>query len=83
MPDIEPLTDAEETELSGGIVSSPSDGIAGMSINDAAADIGDEAMSPKEKLERRTAHGDENKKWYKAAKKAEKTAGAANLHLAL
>jgi hypothetical protein len=83
VPDIEPLTDEEESLISGGTVTSPSNGVAGLSINDAAQEIGDEALSPKEKIERRTTHGSENKKWYKAAKRAEKDAGAANMHLAL
>ena len=83
VPDIEPLTDEEEAQLSGGTVSSPNGGVAGLTISEAAAsDVGDEATSPK-KLQRRTTHGEENKKWYKAAKKAEKQAGAANMHLAL
>lgn len=38
---------------------------------------------PSETLEPQTAHIDENKKWYKAAKKAEKVAGVPNVHLAL
>lgn len=83
VPDIEPLTDEEEAEISGGTVSSPTNGVGGLSINDAAPEIGDEELSPTQVLERRTAHGDENKKWYKAAKKAEKHAGAPNTHLAL
>ena len=60
-----------------------SGGVAGLSINDAAREIGEDELSPKQKIERRTTHGDENKKWYKAAKRAEKDAGAANVHLAL
>lgn len=83
VPDIDPLTDEEETLLSGGTVTSPSDGVAGLSIKDATQEVGDDGLSPKKKIERRTTHGDENKKWYKAAKRAEKDAGAANMHLAL
>ena len=37
----------------------------------------------KEKLARRTTHSEENKKWYKEAKKAEKVDGAPYMHLAL
>ena len=34
-------------------------------------------------IKRRTTYSEENKKWYKAAKKAEKKSGAPNMHLAL
>ena len=51
---------------------------------DAASASTDPANeTPKEKLARRTTHSDENSKWYKAAKKAEKRSGAPNVHLAL
>jgi glutathionyl-hydroquinone reductase len=38
---------------------------------------------PKRMIKRRTTHGEANAKWYKAAKKAEKKAGAPPIHLAL
>lgn len=86
VPDIEPLNDEEESKLSGGTVTSPNgaESLAGLSIDDASATSpnGGDEFEPK-KLQRRTTHGEENKKWYKAAKKAEKQAGAANMHLAL
>jgi hypothetical protein len=82
VPDIEPLTDEEEALLSGGTVTTPVNGVGGLSINDAAPNLGGEEMSAKEAQARRMAHRDENKKWEKAAKKAEKDAGAANMHLA-
>ena len=39
--------------------------------------------TPRQALQRRTTYSDENKKWVKAAKKAEKSSGAPNVHLAL
>ncbi len=38
---------------------------------------------PRRMIKRRTTHSDVNAKWYKAAKKAEKKAGAPPIHLAL
>ena len=38
---------------------------------------------PRRMIKRRTTYNDENAKWYKAAKKAEKKAGAPPIHLAL
>lgn len=87
VPDIEPLTDEEEQILARGAATNRSeklDGqLAGVHINDAAPGLGDGDLSSEQKIERRTTYEDENKKWYKAAKKAEKKAGAANMHLAL
>lgn len=40
-------------------------------------------IDPQRKIQRRTTHGEENAKWVKAAKKAEKKSGAPNMHLAL
>jgi glutathionyl-hydroquinone reductase len=77
LPPIHPLTDEEEQELSGATVTSPVEGSNGTNL--ASLSINDDAKSNGGK---RTAHKDENAKWYKAAKKAEKQAGAANLHLA-
>ncbi|KAL2416462.1 Glutathione S-transferase omega-like 2 [Exophiala dermatitidis] len=37
---------------------------------------------PRRVIQHRTAHSDENAKWYKAAKKAEKKSGAPTVHLA-
>ena len=58
IPNIDPLTDEEEQQLTGGTVQSPNGQMASMSITDAS----DEGFSPK--LERRTTHNDENEKWY-------------------
>ncbi len=55
-------------------------------IRSPGSTVGDgdeEESDPKQKIERRTTHSEENAKWYKAAKKAEKKAGAPNVHLAL
>lgn len=38
---------------------------------------------PRRMIKRRTTYNEENAKWYKAAKKAEKKSGAPNIHLAL
>ncbi|KIX01318.1 uncharacterized protein Z518_09043 [Rhinocladiella mackenziei CBS 650.93] len=38
---------------------------------------------PRRMIKRRTTHSEENAKWYKAAKKAEKKSGAPTMHLAL
>jgi len=38
---------------------------------------------PRRVIKRRTTYGEENAKWYKAAKKAEKKQGAPSMHLAL
>lgn len=38
---------------------------------------------PRRMMKRRTTYGEENAKWYKAAKKAEKKSGAPTMHLAL
>ncbi|RMZ83437.1 hypothetical protein DV737_g1537, partial [Chaetothyriales sp. CBS 132003] len=50
-------------------------------LTPASTDPAGEA--PKQQLQGRTTHSDENAKWYKAAKKAEKSSGAPNVHLAL
>ena len=88
-PDIDPLTDEEEQEQLGSAatvlspVEGTNGGLANLGISEAASPTGDEELSPKEKLERRTTYQDENAKWYKKAKKAEKKSGAPNMHLAL
>ena len=55
-------------------------------VRDADSAVGDgdaKEQDPKQEVKRRTTHSEENAKWYKAAKKAEKKAGAPNVHLAL
>lgn len=42
-----------------------------------------EEPSVRQKIKRRTTYSEENQKWYRAAKKAEKKSGAPNMHLAL
>jgi glutathione S-transferase len=59
----------------------------------AAATDGTASQSPegadgaepniRQEIKRRTTHSEENKKWYRAAKKAQKESGAPNMHLAL
>ncbi|EXJ88695.1 glutathione S-transferase [Capronia coronata CBS 617.96] len=68
--------------------------IFGTDVDSPATNKGDEddggtgvdeegEFHPRRVVQHRTAHGDENAKWYKAAKKAEKQEGAPSLHLAL
>lgn len=83
VPDIEPLTDAEEQALihghrrSDGDVDGITAPLAGAALEDAA-----NIKDPENKQRSRQAYSDENKRWEKAARRAEKEAGAANLHLA-
>ncbi|KAI1623034.1 glutathione S-transferase [Exophiala viscosa] len=57
-------------------VTSPGGATASTSREDEGGD------DPNKVIKRRTTHGEENAKWYKAAKKAEKKLGAPNMHLA-
>jgi hypothetical protein len=50
---------------------------------DSATTEGDGEPSIRQKIKRRTTYSEENQKWYRAAKKAEKKSGAPNMHLAL
>lgn len=68
---------------SGTVGASPGATSYGASTGDGVEAGGD--IDPRRKLTRRTTtqYEDENAKWYKAAKKAEKKKGAPNVHLAL
>ena len=125
IPDIEPLTDAEEQQLingtsalkvdtNGTALTPPSNPFSaqgqGMSALFGAEidspDVGDNASvttdttattalrspvgedeekepSLKQKIKRRTTYSEENQKWYRAARRAEKKTGAPYIHLAL
>ena len=85
VPDIEPLTDEEEQQLINGVSSLKVEAANGNGEKAVEREGGEEEGDPMEtrKIGRRTTHSEENQKWYKAAKKAEKKSGAPNMHLAL
>jgi len=64
-------------------VDSVDDGATSTGDGDEDLPDGTAEAKPRKPIQRRTTHGEENAKWYKAAKKAEKNSGAPNLHLAL
>lgn len=77
------VTSGTSPSGSGTVGVSPGATSYGASTGDGVEAGGD--IDPKRKLTRRTTttYEDENAKWYKAAKKAEKKKGAPNVHLAL
>lgn len=81
------ITPSGKTDLTSSLRSPVSGSSSGPSYGsfvttgDGAEAEGD--IDPKRKLQRRTTYKDENEKWYKAARKAEKKSGAPNVHLAL
>ncbi|KIW20901.1 hypothetical protein PV08_01480 [Exophiala spinifera] len=80
--DIDSPTDGVASPTTSTTVGSPSASRAGEDDNETGFDENGE-FHPRRMIKRRTTYGEENAKWYKAAKKAEKKLGAPTMHLAL